>query len=94
MAPSWDDRHPFATAEVFRTSTCTGEKMNSLGGISAALGDLNMSNIHDHVDFNITSCLTEITAGLPEEKEVLWDDRRPFFTAKNFETKIALAPHK
>ena len=93
MAPSWDDRHPFVTAEVFRTSTCTGEKLNSLGGISAALGDLNIVTMHDCAEVKTVNSLPNIRAGLPDEA-VIWDDRRPFFSAKHLGGSISISAPK
>jgi hypothetical protein len=91
MSALWDDRHPFVTAEAFRTSTCTGQEIHSLGGISSALAGMNLLNIREgsetaHVDSNNN------TSRFSEDLDrVAWDDRRPFHTAKTFGLSIPSA---
>ena len=85
MPPFWDDRHPFVTAETFRTSMCTGQKISSLGGISTALADLDVRDIHENRESDCSSNIAEkISAKRSDQIEILWDDRRPFFTARVF----------
>jgi hypothetical protein len=87
----WDDRHPFVTAEAFRTSTCTGQQIHSLGGISSALAGINVLQMHDgfettHVDANNTSSRFS-----EDFDRVELDDRRPYHTAKAFGSSIPSA---
>ena len=87
--PTWDDRHPFVTAEIFRKSTFTGLPLASLGGISSALGELGANNVCRHSD---SRPIADQRAPSERTEFVVWDDRRPFFTAMKFGERIHLAP--
>mmetsp|Transcript_47982 Transcript_47982/g.127217 ORF Transcript_47982/g.127217 Transcript_47982/m.127217 type:complete len:91 (+) Transcript_47982:66-338(+) len=78
----WDDRHPFRTAEAFRTSTCTGEKLVSLSANPAATADWE-NDIEPPVSAGVIEKVLD-ASDPTYENELLWDDRHPFRTAKAF----------
>ncbi len=91
MSALWDDRHPFLTAEAFRTSTCTGQQIHSLGGISSALAGMNLLGIHDGLESAHVDANNNTSRFCDELDRVEWDDRRPFHIAKTFSLSMPSA---